>query len=176
MFVLLSDMGQKRTSKKGIKASFYVTNFPDRLPLFRLRQAFEVYGILTDVYIARHRNARGQEFGFVRYVNVRNKEKLAKALNNIWMGQCHIWAREARFDRFAHNHLEVRVSNDVVRKDVVARQPVVRSGIEGVKHVSGGDQKLGEKGEGEKKVAIGSVEASVVGEGGKKKAMREEGG
>ena len=144
--------------------------------MFRLRQAFEVCGILIDVYVAQHRNARGQEFGFVRYVIVRNKEKLAQELNNIWMRQCHIWAREARFDRFAYNHLEVRVSNDVVRKEVVVRQPVVRSGIEGVKHVSGGDHKLGEKGEGEKKVMIGSVEVSVVGEGGKKKAVREEGG
>jgi len=52
--------------EQGIKASFYVTNFPDRLPLFRLRQAFEVCGILTDVYVAPYRNARGQEFGFVR--------------------------------------------------------------------------------------------------------------
>jgi hypothetical protein len=143
--------------------------------LFRLRQAFEVCGILTDVYVARHRNARGQEFSFVRYVNVRNKEKLAQALNNIWMGQCRIWAREARFDRFAHNDLEVRVSNEVARKEVVVRQPMVRSGVEGVKHVSGGDQKLGEKGEGDKKVTIGSVEVSMVGKGGKKKVRREEG-
>ena len=61
---------------QGCKASFYVTNFPDNMPLFRLRQAFEVCGILTDVYIARHRNVRGQEFGFVRYVNVKNTVKL----------------------------------------------------------------------------------------------------
>jgi hypothetical protein len=52
---------------------------------------------------------------------------------------------------------------------------VVRSSVEGVIHVSGGDQKLGEKGEGEKKVTIGSVEVSMVGKGGKKKVRREEG-
>ena len=44
---------------QGRKASFYVTNFPDNLPLFRLRQAFEVCGMLIDVYVAHHRNARG---------------------------------------------------------------------------------------------------------------------
>jgi len=53
------------------KASFYVTSFPDNMSLFLLRQAFEVCGILTDVFIARHHNIRGQEFGFVRYVKVK---------------------------------------------------------------------------------------------------------
>lgn len=38
-----------RVGEEGNKAAFYVTNFPDQLPLFRLRQAFEVCGILTDV-------------------------------------------------------------------------------------------------------------------------------
>jgi len=109
------------------------------------------------------------------YVNVRNKEKLSQALNNIWMGECRIWAGEAHFDIFGHNDLEVRVSNEVASKEVVVRQPMVRSGVKGVKHVSGGDQKLGEKGEGEKEVTIGSVEASMVGEGEKKKVRREEG-
>ena len=33
------------TIEQGRKAAFYVTNFPDNLPLFRLRQAFEVCGI-----------------------------------------------------------------------------------------------------------------------------------
>lgn len=48
------------TIKHGYKASFYVTNSPKNLPLFRLRQAFEVCGMLSDLYVARHRNARGQ--------------------------------------------------------------------------------------------------------------------
>jgi len=42
---LLSD------TKQGNKASFYVTNFPDNLPLFRLRQAFEVCAISFDVWV-----------------------------------------------------------------------------------------------------------------------------
>lgn len=70
------------------KASFYVTNFPDNMSLFRLRQAFEVCKILSDVFIARHRNARGQEFGFVRYMKVKNKDKLSQALNNVWFRDC----------------------------------------------------------------------------------------
>lgn len=45
--------------------------------------------------------ARGQVYGFVRFMNVKNRDKLGQALNNIWIGDCRVWAREARFDRFA---------------------------------------------------------------------------
>jgi len=82
--VALSDI------KHGYKASFYVTNFLENMPLFRLRQAFEVCGILSDLYVARHRNARGQEFGLVRFVNVKNKTKLLQAMNNVWVGECRV--------------------------------------------------------------------------------------
>jgi len=67
----------------GNKVSFYVKNFPECLPVFRLWQQFEVCGILTDVFLARQRNSRGQVYGFVRFANVRNVEKLSQALNNI---------------------------------------------------------------------------------------------
>lgn len=91
------------TIKHGYKASFYVTNSPENLPLFRLRQAFEVCGMLSELYVARHRNARGQEFGFARFVNVKNNIKLLQTLNSVWVGECRVWAKEARFDRFEHN-------------------------------------------------------------------------
>ena len=97
-------------NRNGYKASFYVTIFLENLPLFRLRQEFEVCGILSDLYVARHRNSRGQEFGFVRFVNVKNKSKLLQALNNVWMGECRFLAKEARFDRFAHNDIVVAKS------------------------------------------------------------------
>lgn len=37
----------------GRKVSYYFTNIPECLPIFLLRQQFEVCGILTDVFIAR---------------------------------------------------------------------------------------------------------------------------
>jgi len=116
-----------RVGKEGDKAAFYVTNFPDQLPLFRLRQAFEVCGIMTDIYIARHRNPRGQEFGFVRYVNGKNKEKLAEALNNVWINNNCVWAREAKFYRFAHKKQAEHarpISVTKKRKDALVKQSV----------------------------------------------------
>lgn len=57
-------------------ASFYVTNLPDHVQYVDLHKAFEVYGILSDVYAARNRNARGQNYDFVRYINVKDVAKL----------------------------------------------------------------------------------------------------
>ena len=90
-------------SNSGKKVSFYFTNFPEFPPVFRLRQQFEVCGILTNVFLARQRNSRGRVYGFARFSNVKNIEKLSQALNNIWYGHLRVCAREARFDRFALN-------------------------------------------------------------------------
>jgi RNA recognition motif-containing protein len=79
-------------------ASFYVTNLPDHVQYVDLRKAFEVCGILSNVYVAR--NARGQNYGFVRYINVKDVAKLQKVLNNVFFGQNKVWANVARFDRF----------------------------------------------------------------------------
>jgi len=87
----------------GCKVSYYFTNIPECLPIFLLRQQFEVCCILTDVFIARQQNARGHVYGFVRFSNVRNSDKLSIALNNVWFGHLRVWAREAKFDRFATN-------------------------------------------------------------------------
>jgi len=65
-----------------------------------LRQGFEFCGILTELYVSRNRNARGQLFGFVRFTNVRDVVKLNKALNNVVFGNLKVWENVARFDRF----------------------------------------------------------------------------
>jgi len=164
----------------GSKASFYVTNFPDNIPLFRLRQAFEVCGMLSDVYIARYRNARGQEFGFVRYVNVKNKAKLSRALNNISIGQCRILAREARYDRFAHNDVVraegVRDVKGGVKCDFVESKPVVRGRGEGIKNVRVEQEVVEARGEGEIIMRVGTVDVPALENGRKFKLRRLEGG
>ena len=147
-------------SRNGYKASFYVTNFPENMPLFRLRQAFEVCGILSDMYVARHRNTCGQEFGFVRFVNVKNRGKLLQALNNVWLGDCRVLAKEARFDRFAHNDIAVVKPKAVVRKVSMENGAVVPRKGESVNVVRKGESVVVKRGE-EKKVTVGSVVVPV---------------
>jgi hypothetical protein len=142
---------------QGHKASFYVTNFPDKMPLFRLRQAFEVCGMLSDVYVARHCNARGQEFGFVRYVNVKNSDKLLQALNNVWVEDCRIWATEVKYDRFARNNVVVSPSRAGVRKELVVDKVGGSKAVGRGNKPSAADKKV----EGDCDVTVGAVSVPV---------------
>jgi hypothetical protein len=154
----------KDDSGIGAKVSFYFANIPDYMPLFRLRQFFEVCGILSDIYVARHLNARGQVYGFVRYSNVKNRDKLGQALNNIWIGDYRVWARVARFDRFAQFDADVKVERSGGREvgRVEEVRPVVITHGVGIKNVRMGKTVVEELGcEGEKIVKVGTVDVNV---------------
>ncbi|RHN51175.1 putative nucleotide-binding alpha-beta plait domain-containing protein [Medicago truncatula] len=148
------------------------------MSLFRLRQYFEVCGILSDVYVARQLNSLGQVYGFVRFLNVRNREKLAQALNNVWIGDRKVWAREARFDRFAQYDVENRADVNEVRRDRTEREvrPMVITHREGVKNVR--VRRLEEEareGKGEKKILkVGTVEVNVEKKKNELKKKKEE--
>ncbi|XP_045791605.1 uncharacterized protein LOC123886320 [Trifolium pratense] len=80
--------------------SFYFTNFPYQLSNFYLRKGFKVCGMLEDVFLPKKRNRRGQPFGFVKFSNVRDVNKLLRALNKVNFGQFCVRARVASFDRY----------------------------------------------------------------------------
>jgi len=136
--------------------------------------------MLTDVYVARYKNVRDQEFGFVRYVNVRNKIKLLKALNNVWLGHNRIVAREARYDRFAHNDLDLVVRGREVskgaRQDVMVGKQVVRAKGEGVKNVRFEQDVVKKLGDGVNILAMAEEEKPVIDRGRRFKWSRAEGG
>jgi len=109
--------------------------------------------MLSDVYITRYINSRGQEFGFVRYVNVKNKHKHhLQALDSVWIGDCCVLACEARYHQFAHN--DVVVSN-TMKSEVRKEGGEVRLGVskvgEGVKNLRKGVHGGVEEGRGSKK-------------------------
>ncbi|PNX72734.1 putative sulfate transporter, partial [Trifolium pratense] len=79
--------------------SFYFTNFPYQLSNFYLRKGFEVCGMLEDVFVPKKRNRRGQPFGFVKFSNVKDVNKLLSALNKVQFGNFCVRARVASFDR-----------------------------------------------------------------------------
>ena len=165
---MISDQHGCTTSGLGHKVSYYFTNIPECLPIFLMRQQFEVCGILTDVFIARRRNARGQIYGFVRFSNVKNSSKLSHALNNVWFGHLRVWAREAKFDRFAANDKKpLTVSKPVKSKTegVGGKKELerVRDEGENMARLGEGDEDSGRgrRGEGEKMLRFRQVEVRV---------------
>lgn len=86
--------------------SFYFTNVSDDITYSSLRQGFEVCGIMEDVYLARKRNVNGVVFGFVCYAKVKDIDKLLKAVNNVWFGDCEVVAKVSCFDRFGNRRFQ----------------------------------------------------------------------
>nr|ABN08666.1 RNA-binding region RNP-1 (RNA recognition motif) [Medicago truncatula] len=92
--------GNNSNVSRSVSAVFYITNFPERLLHVDLKKGLEVCGILSDVYLSRFRNVRGQRFGFAKFLKVRDVEKLKKALNNVSFWDRRLFANVAKFDRF----------------------------------------------------------------------------
>lgn len=82
-----------------ISLSVYVSNFPSHLTVRELRNICGKAGTLVDVYIAKHKNALGQMFGFCRFIKVTNQDSLISSLCKIWIGKLRLFACVAKHDR-----------------------------------------------------------------------------
>nr|GFA28286.1 nucleotide-binding alpha-beta plait domain-containing protein [Tanacetum cinerariifolium] len=61
--------------------------------------ACKQYGHVVDSFIPFKRDKYGKRFGFVRFINVFNKERLVDNLCTIWIGRYKIQANIAHFQR-----------------------------------------------------------------------------
>jgi len=131
--------------------SFYFTNVPDDISYSSLRKGFKVCGIMEDVYLARKRNVNGAIFGFVRYTKVKDVDKLLKAVNNFWFGECKVVAKVSSFDRYGNKHGEG--GKQVEGEKIIEGEKRKLVGIDVVaggnnKKIEGGKRKLREYGGG----------------------------
>ncbi|KEH25500.1 DUF4283 domain protein [Medicago truncatula] len=99
------------------------------------------------------RNALGEVYGFVKFSNVRDVDKLLKTINSVWFGNLRVQAKVARFDKAASKE-EVNVSGLDVR-------------AKGVRNAEVRLRKKGVSGGGNNFKLIGR-ESTVAVEGGKK--------
>ena len=100
---------------------------------------------------------------------MKNKTKLLQAVNNVWLGECRVWAKEARFDRFAHNDVVVANSKRTVRKEGVGAAVAAPRQGEGVKQEREDGTVVDRRGAG-RSMYVGLVVVPVVGVETKKKA------
>ncbi|PWA52820.1 RNA-directed DNA polymerase, eukaryota [Artemisia annua] len=82
-----------------VASSFYVTNFPLSLDAKGLWKVFAPYGRLVDAFIANKKSKLGKRFGFVRFMGISNGDDFVRSLSNIWIGNFHVFAAVARFQR-----------------------------------------------------------------------------
>nr|GEY18831.1 RNA-directed DNA polymerase, eukaryota [Tanacetum cinerariifolium] len=102
IWCLLSNMGSYRTKEEDvarISTSIYVTNFPESFSAKYLFHSCKQYGYVVDAFIPTKQSKVGKRFGFVRFINVFNVERLVNNLCTIWNDRLKLHANIARFHR-----------------------------------------------------------------------------
>nr|GEY09630.1 RNA-directed DNA polymerase, eukaryota, nucleotide-binding alpha-beta plait domain protein [Tanacetum cinerariifolium] len=95
-------MGDRRSKEDyvhQISTSIYVTNFPEQFFFRDLWKKCQEYGRVIDVYIPNRRTKSGDRFGFVRFIHIKDVDRLVKNLCTLWMGRLRLHANVVRFQR-----------------------------------------------------------------------------
>ncbi|GJS37253.1 nucleotide-binding alpha-beta plait domain-containing protein [Tanacetum coccineum] len=95
-------MGAYRTKEDDvakISTSIYVTNFPESIKAKELFQACKGYGHVVDSFIPNKRAKNGKRFGFVRFINVFDVQRLVGNLETVWIDRHKLQANVAWFQR-----------------------------------------------------------------------------
>nr|GEX00333.1 putative RNA-directed DNA polymerase, eukaryota, reverse transcriptase zinc-binding domain protein [Tanacetum cinerariifolium] len=96
-----------------ISMSIFVTNFPDSFSAKDLFHSCKQYGHVVDTFIPSKRSKAWKRFGFVRFINVFNVERLVNNLCTIWVDRFKFHANIARFHRAPLNGNKFQEKKDV---------------------------------------------------------------
>ncbi|GKE39306.1 nucleotide-binding alpha-beta plait domain-containing protein [Tanacetum coccineum] len=96
------NMGNFRTKEDDvarISTSVFISNIPDSVLAKDLFHVCKQYGHVVDSYIPFKKDKNGNRFGFVRFINVFNTERLVNNLCTVWIDRYKIKANIAQFQR-----------------------------------------------------------------------------
>ncbi|KAI3503916.1 hypothetical protein L1887_32407 [Cichorium endivia] len=71
---------------QGKVVSYMFFNFPMNTTVEKLWSLFRRFGKVVDMYMAKKKLRNGREFGFVRFSQVEDPNKLGVELNGVWIG------------------------------------------------------------------------------------------
>ncbi|GJT03771.1 RNA-directed DNA polymerase, eukaryota [Tanacetum coccineum] len=89
----------KEDDLEKIFVSVFINNIPDSCSAKELFNACKQYGHVVDSFIPNKRSKAGKRFGFVKFINVFNEERLVDNLGTVWIGRYRIHANLAKFRR-----------------------------------------------------------------------------
>ncbi|XP_076935339.1 uncharacterized protein LOC143601957 [Bidens hawaiensis] len=82
-----------------LASNYYITNIPEGWSSKGIWNRLQVLGSIADVYLAGKRNRSRSIFGFARFMNVLDPEKLEKMLNEVRLGEMRLVANLSKFYR-----------------------------------------------------------------------------
>ncbi|MCI24348.1 hypothetical protein A2U01_0045531, partial [Trifolium medium] len=86
-------------NRVGRTTSFYVTNFPDSTTTTELWELFSKYWKCGEVFIPKKLDKSGKRFGFARFEDVVDQQRLLSKIEETWIGTYKIRANLPRFGR-----------------------------------------------------------------------------
>ncbi|GKV45752.1 hypothetical protein SLEP1_g52803 [Rubroshorea leprosula] len=87
---------------------FFFTNFPEEWSYAEMWRTFSQFGRVYAIYSPRRRNRNGNRFGFVRFLDVKDKKELERKLDQIWVGDRKLWVNIPHFDALQKKEMERR--------------------------------------------------------------------
>ncbi|GKV49720.1 hypothetical protein SLEP1_g56454 [Rubroshorea leprosula] len=92
----------KVEGSEGIEGSaatpYFFTNFPEEWSCADMWNTFRKYGRVYDIYSPNRKSRNGCRFGFVRFLNVKDKKELEKHLDQIWVGEKKLWVNSPKYE------------------------------------------------------------------------------
>ncbi|KAF5754385.1 putative RNA-directed DNA polymerase [Helianthus annuus] len=79
--------------------TFIVQNLSDRSTKMMLWRAFQPFGYVSDAYVARKKDKRGNCFGFIRYVGVENVDSTVEVMNKVKILEAKVSVSLAKYDK-----------------------------------------------------------------------------
>ncbi|GKV48453.1 hypothetical protein SLEP1_g55266 [Rubroshorea leprosula] len=87
---------------------YFFTNFPEEWTYEDMWRTFLKYGRVYAIYSPKRRSRNGGRFGFVRFLDVKNRKELERKLDNIWIGDCKLWVNAPRYEDNQHVGKEIK--------------------------------------------------------------------
>ncbi|KAJ0515605.1 putative RNA recognition motif domain, nucleotide-binding alpha-beta plait domain superfamily [Helianthus annuus] len=89
----------RKSRGNGMEMTFIVQNLPDQTTKMVLWRAFQPYGYISDAYVARKKDKRGNSFGFIRYVGVENVNATLAEMNYVKIFEAKVSVSLAKYDK-----------------------------------------------------------------------------
>ncbi|KAF5806317.1 putative RNA recognition motif domain, nucleotide-binding alpha-beta plait domain superfamily [Helianthus annuus] len=118
------DYSRKKPRGNGVEITFIVQNLPERTTRTILREAFRPFGFISDAYVARKRDKRGNYFGFIRYKGVEDVDATLVVMNTVKILEAKVSVSLAKYDK---NHKKFIYTSKVVGEKIW--RPKATSGL-----------------------------------------------
>ncbi|MFS7997684.1 putative RNA-directed DNA polymerase [Helianthus anomalus] len=105
----------RKSKGNGVEMTFLVQNLPEQTLKVHLWRAFQPFGFVSDAYVARKKDKRGNNFGFIRYKGVGNVGEFLAKLNTVKIFEAKVTVILAKYDK---NHKEFMYTSKTIGEKV----------------------------------------------------------